>query len=130
MVRRKEHFPRHVRREMRQEQDYACAICGTSCRGHKFNEPPLEAHHIIPVSKGGTHEKHNCVGLCNENSCHETADYVAIKEGKFFDEVVMTEGVEYYLNHPMREVFMDRRRRRELVRMNEIRDELYSMVAD
>lgn len=52
-----------IRRLVRQEDRNQCVICGRS--GPRFE---LHVHHIIPISKSGTDNKHNLVTLCH--TCH------------------------------------------------------------
>ena len=38
------------------------------CEDEGITTPATEAHHIIPISKGGTHTEENLMALCK--SCH------------------------------------------------------------
>ena len=91
-------FPSWLRREVRREQDYLCALCGTSCKGHinEF-EPVLEVHHKIPVFLGGPHLKENAVGLCP--ICHVACDHLTLDKDIPFEEI-LEEGVEKYIIPP------------------------------
>lgn len=84
-------FSDEVRLQVREDQDNRCALCGGECVGHD-----MQIHHKVPVSKGGTAERQNAVGLCRRpRLCHELFDVLALKHNIFFDEVIMDIGVEY-----------------------------------
>ncbi|MDL0130443.1 HNH endonuclease [Halobacterium salinarum] len=54
------------RKEVYQRDNYECQNCGA--RGGSHGSAELHAHHIVPKSKGGTHQKSNLDTLCKE--CH------------------------------------------------------------
>lgn len=54
------------RKEVYQRDDYTCQNCGV--RGGPHGEAELHAHHIVPKSKGGTHNTSNLKTLCRD--CH------------------------------------------------------------
>lgn len=86
----RERFSPGVRNEVRDEQGDRCAICGE--KGH------LSIHHKQPLSKGGKSTIDNAVGLCRgdgTNNCHDMIDYMTIREGESWEEI-MQEGVFYY----------------------------------
>lgn len=49
-----------------QRDDYKCQNCGR--RGGPIGSTKLHAHHIVPISKGGTHKQSNLITLCS--GCH------------------------------------------------------------
>jgi hypothetical protein len=51
------HIPRRIRRKLWTRARYRCEQCG--------NVHALEAHHIVPVCEGGTHELSNLILLCS-----------------------------------------------------------------
>jgi len=84
-------FSKEIKKQVREEQDGICAMCGGMGR--------LECHHIVPQNalKGigitGRDNRANAVGLCNgktgkgigsKDDCHEVADSKAITERQFF----------------------------------------------
>lgn len=54
------------RREVYERDNHACQNCGRSSRERSDLE--LHAHHIVPISKGGSHAKTNLSTMCSE--CH------------------------------------------------------------
>lgn len=50
-----------IRQSVYERDDYECCNCGRS-------ETELHAHHIVPLSKGGTNKKTNLKTVCRE--CH------------------------------------------------------------
>ena len=90
-------FPIAVRKQVREEQNYACAYCGISgCT--------IEIHHMVPIAQGrelGWSEgqiisRENAVGLCGEegNDCHEKFDVLA-RDRIYFDDMMNFEGRSY-----------------------------------
>jgi hypothetical protein len=59
-------IPNPIRRQLRQETNFGCAICGT---------PIIEIHHIIPWSETRTHKQEEMIALCpthhHRADCHE-----------------------------------------------------------
>lgn len=55
------------RQEVYQRDDYTCQNCGRSIRQNSSLD--LHAHHIVPISKGGSHAKTNLSTMCSE--CHD-----------------------------------------------------------
>lgn len=55
------------RREVYERDGYMCQNCGRSLRNRSDLE--LHAHHIVPISKGGSHAKTNLSTMCSE--CHD-----------------------------------------------------------
>lgn len=55
------------RREVYERDDHTCQNCGRSIRNRSGLE--LHAHHIVPISKGGSHAKTNLSTMCSE--CHD-----------------------------------------------------------
>jgi len=47
--------------------NYTCRICG-----RKTKQP--DCHHIIPVSKGGSHHSNNLITVCK--SCHKRIHHI------------------------------------------------------
>lgn len=96
-------FPRAVKQAVKEDQDYKCAMCGASCRGHEYGEPNLEVHHIVPVAFQGPNTRENALGLCDHtgNDCHHRIDRAYFKEQKTVFQVLMEEGRFYDLaDHP------------------------------
>lgn len=54
------------RQEVYERDEYTCQNCGRSIRNRSDLE--LQAHHIVPISKGGSHAKTNLSTMCSE--CH------------------------------------------------------------
>lgn len=50
-----------IRHEVYERDNYQCCNCGRS-------ELELHAHHIVPLSKGGTNNKDNLITVCR--GCH------------------------------------------------------------
>lgn len=57
-----------IRKSVYSRDDYTCQICGV--RGGKFGNSEVHAHHITPLSEGGSHNLSNLVTLCE--SCHSS----------------------------------------------------------
>lgn len=55
------------RRELYQRDEYTCQNCGA--RGGRHGDAELHAHHIVPISKGGTNKPSNLKTVCKE--CHD-----------------------------------------------------------
>jgi hypothetical protein len=56
------------RRRVYQRDDYTCQNCGA--KGGQKGDAELHAHHIVPKSKGGSHNLNNLKTLCSH--CHDT----------------------------------------------------------
>ena len=56
------------RKNVYQRDNQECQNCGVS--GGQHGRAELHAHHIVPKSRGGTHEKSNLITLCKD--CHNT----------------------------------------------------------
>ena len=57
------------RRRVYRRDDYTCANCGVrGGGGHDAESVELHAHHIVPISKGGSHATSNLKTLCVD--CH------------------------------------------------------------
>lgn len=54
------------RREVYQRDGYACQNCGR--QGGPGGNVELHAHHVVPKSKGGTHQRRNLITVCAQ--CH------------------------------------------------------------
>ena len=54
------------RKEVYRRDDYLCQNCGS--KGGSDGEAELHAHHIVPKSRGGTHELSNLQTVCSR--CH------------------------------------------------------------
>ncbi|MFD1635097.1 HNH endonuclease [Haloplanus ruber] len=54
------------RREVLRRDDYMCRHCE---RHEEMRGVSLEVHHIVPRSRGGSHEKYNLVTMCQH--CHD-----------------------------------------------------------
>lgn len=59
------------RREVYTRDEYICQNC--SAGGGKKGNSELHAHHVVPISKGGSHQKGNLITLCSE--CHEAIHF-------------------------------------------------------
>lgn len=59
------------RREVYTRDKYICQNC--SAGGGKKGNSELHAHHVVPISKGGSHQKGNLITLCSE--CHEAIHF-------------------------------------------------------
>lgn len=55
------------RRQVYQRDGYVCQNCGA--RGGPKGEAELHAHHVVPVSNGGSHEVPNLTTVCKD--CHD-----------------------------------------------------------
>lgn len=53
-------------RKVKQRDDYTCQNCGA--KGGRKGDTELHAHHIVPISDGGSHKKSNLKTLCED--CH------------------------------------------------------------
>lgn len=87
------------RRQVRERQNFRCALCG----GH---HPPgdkggcISVHHRIPRSRRGTNDPGNLVGLCRgpgTNECHTKTDYLTLEHQIPFEQI-MEQGLEYLLS--------------------------------
>jgi 5-methylcytosine-specific restriction endonuclease McrA len=59
-----------IRSECFERDEYKCRGCGTDITEHiKRGFKPPEAHHIIPISKGGSNQVDNLKTLCYD--CHK-----------------------------------------------------------
>ena len=61
------------RGEARQRDGHRCVRCGAA----ESEDAPLEVHHIVPLSSGGTNELENLVTLCA--ACHKQAHSAAAR---------------------------------------------------
>ncbi len=68
------HIPAEVRRELRREANFGCAICGT---------PILEYHHIIPYSEKEHHDPDHMIALCPNH--HRPSDDQAISKERLYE---------------------------------------------
>lgn len=60
------------RRAVYERDNFTCQNCGTQSGPHAGADGvPLHAHHVVPVSKGGSNATTNLVTLCQE--CHDLA---------------------------------------------------------
>lgn len=59
------------RREVYKRDGYTCQNCGA--QGGPYGNTELNAHHIVPKSKGGTQSKNNLVTICKP--CHNAVHY-------------------------------------------------------
>jgi 5-methylcytosine-specific restriction endonuclease McrA len=64
-------FTPDTKRKIWQEQWGRCALCGEKCKGHGATRRG-GVHHITPISRGGSRDRRNGIGLCQP--CHERAD--------------------------------------------------------
>lgn len=55
------------RRRVYKRDNHSCQNCGR--RGGRGGNQELHAHHIVPKSKGGTHQESNLITLCKD--CHQ-----------------------------------------------------------
>ncbi len=56
------------RKRVYKRDDYTCKNCGI--KGGPYGNAELHAHHVVPKSRGGTHDVSNLISLCNQ--CHKT----------------------------------------------------------
>lgn len=56
------------RREVYERDDYECQNWDCHAAGGPKGDAELHAHHVTPISEGGSHDKDNLVTLCQ--SCH------------------------------------------------------------
>jgi len=66
--------PVKVKRELRQEVNFGCAVCGA---------PLLEFHHIIPYSEVEHHDPDHMVALCPTH--HRLSDDSALSRSELYD---------------------------------------------
>lgn len=83
--RRHREFSKQTKRDIRNEQDGRCAICGSKAH--------LQIHHIKPISHGGGKDKENAVGVCAY--CHKKLDNEALHNHHYLTD--MSEGEIYNL---------------------------------
>ncbi|SDJ54860.1 HNH endonuclease [Halovenus aranensis] len=55
-------------REIKKRDDYTCQNCGA--KGGPKGNNELHAHHVVPISDGGSHKKTNLKTLCKD--CHDS----------------------------------------------------------
>ena len=67
-----------LRKRTLKRDNWKCQSCGNS--GGEFGDATLQAHHIIPKSKGGDDKLSNLITLCLE--CHETEHGHSISSGE------------------------------------------------
>jgi predicted restriction endonuclease len=75
-------FPEWIRREVRESQDYTCALC------HEYDQH-LEVHHVRPQCQHGRDTIDNAVGLCGPstgNDCHAIVDTLALDYGVYYGD--------------------------------------------
>lgn len=87
-------FTTEQRFQVRYEQDFLCAACGTACRGSHFKEPILSIHHVVPISRGGSNERDNAIGLCPK-PCHDIFDYLALEQNTSALPILEAMGIPY-----------------------------------
>lgn len=92
MGNRENEFPKGLRKALRKEAKGVCTICGKA--------GSLEVHHCVPISRNGTKEKHNALCVCP--ACHQVLDKLALQEGIYYPEVLMSPGVEYIISQSNR----------------------------
>ncbi|XVH33884.1 HNH endonuclease (plasmid) [Haloferacaceae archaeon DSL9] len=56
------------RKAVYKRDNYTCKIRGCNARGGRFGNAELHCHHIIPKSRGGSHNLDNLMTLCAQ--CH------------------------------------------------------------
>jgi len=79
--------PAEVKRELRQEVNFGCAVCGA---------PLLEYHHIIPYSEIEHHDPDHMIALCPNH--HRLSDDGAISRSELYEyknNPELTDVVEY-----------------------------------
>lgn len=59
-----------IRKEVYKKDNYKCKNCGINGGIGRLGNAVLNAHHIVPRSKGGNDRMNNLVTLCN--ACHES----------------------------------------------------------
>lgn len=76
-----------TKKEIKHGQGCACGVCG-----QVLPEEKLEVHHIKPVcffKKGEgelANQRSNLVALCHP--CHEWADFMVLREGRYLNELI------------------------------------------
>ena len=81
-------FSATVRRQIFQEQNNKCAVLGV--------KGPLQIHHKIPRSHGGTGAKEN--GVAVSPDVHTFLDKMAMNHRTYYDEI-MESGKEYIIGY-------------------------------
>ena len=66
--------PEEIRRQLRREANFACAICGSI---------PIELHHIIPVAERSHNDPEHMIYLCRNH--HGDADRNAINREELYE---------------------------------------------
>jgi hypothetical protein len=81
-----------------------CAKCG---RVVSLKDGSFTVEHIVPISKGGTNEQENLVGLCLDCNQHKDNMIVDPREFyKYIDESYMDEVMTVYKNYQMDEYWL------------------------
>jgi hypothetical protein len=93
-----------IKKKIKKEAGYQCQICGDA-RGKIYLENvkvEIQAHHIIPKSKGGKTSLENLICLCD--FCHAVLHQERHKE--FFGKILPEEIIEifnWYIKLPLPE---------------------------
>lgn len=79
--------PAKVKRELRQEVNFGCAICGA---------PLLEYHHIIPYSEIEHHDPDNMIALCpNHHTLSDNGAFTRSELYNYKEDPELSDIVEY-----------------------------------
>lgn len=70
-----------IRREVYQRDNYTCQNCGAG--GGSQGGQELHAHHIVPISSGGSHNSSNLITMCAQ--CHNAIHTDATAQGPTAD---------------------------------------------
>lgn len=56
------------RKQIMERDEFTCQNCGI--QGGSYGNAELHAHHVVPKSRGGSHDVSNLISLCSD--CHQT----------------------------------------------------------
>lgn len=69
-------IPEEVKRELRQEANFGCALCGA---------PVIEYHHIIPYSESQHHDPDEMIILCPNHHTHAGPNTEALSQARLYE---------------------------------------------
>lgn len=78
------------RENVKKRDNYTCQNCGD--KGGEYGSAQLHAHHIVPKSKGGTHDKNNLTTVCD--GCHGAIHYDKLAPTAFADSPDQSQSTE------------------------------------
>jgi len=88
------------RKVVYRRDNYTCQNCGR--QGGPYGNIELHAHHIVPKSKGGTHDKSNLKTLCED--CHNAihgGPNAPTARGSIDSKNDIAPGVLWFVFYPM-----------------------------